>query len=327
MIKHFVRFGFLMAIISLAVISCGLPGMEEAKTMLTELPALTTQMAPSMPDIETLLPDEMKDQIKTVFPESPVRVPEGDIITLWAASATASSSYGSVDWSADQALMAPDTEGCGDKVTAWASQASNTVEWLELSYAVPIYLTRITIYETYNPGQIVNVEVIEPNGSVHSVYSAAPVDLRDTCPHQIVVSWDTPLNYPAEKVRVTVYQSVLGIGWAEIDSVEVQGIQVLNLYPGEDNSDTPDDDMPISTDASIITRSKDIITYSTSMTPEEVMQFYRDEMSRAGFTENTRLTVEFAGGFSMVFNKPGSSDTIVQASGVGGKVIVVIRHE
>lgn len=327
MIKHFVRFGLIVAVISLAGLSCGLPGLEEAKTMLTELPALTTQMAPSMSDIQTLLPDDPSAPIKTLIPKKQAGVPEGDLITLWAASATASSSYGSINWSADQALMAPDTESCGDKVTAWASQSNSTVEWLELTYAVPIYLTRITIYETYNPGQIVNVEVIEPNGSAHSVYSATPLDLRDTCPHQTVISWDTPLNYPAEKVRVTVDQSVLGMGWAEIDAVEVQGIQVLNLYPGEDNSETPDDDMPIPAGASIITRSEELITYSTSMTPEEVMQFYRDKMSRLGFAENSGLTVEFAGSFSMVFNKPGSGDTIVQASGVGGNVIVVIRHE
>ena len=42
----------------------------------------------------------------------------------WAATATASSQYGDIDWAARQATGAPDMVACDDDVHAWAFAAA-----------------------------------------------------------------------------------------------------------------------------------------------------------------------------------------------------------
>ena len=320
----------ILLALSLAAIGCRIPGVEKAKTMLTELPALATEMVAEMPDIETMIPGEMEESISTKLPEPPSATGSSDdIIHLWAAVATASSAYGSTSWSADMALGEPDTFECGDQVTAWAAQDSDTEEWLELGYAVPLYVTEIVIHQSYNPTQITKVELIEPNGSTHEVYSGDPVDKGSSCPYKTVISWENPLNYPVEAVRITVDQSVLGLGWAEIDAVHLSGIQVENLY-AEDDSDNPssDDDLPIPPSSKILITAEDTISFETSMTLDEIMAFYRQEFKDMGLKENKLLTIEFEGGFSMVFDGSQEGETVVQATDMGeGKVIVVLRHE
>ena len=331
MAKNGFHFLLILLVLGIVIMSCRLPNLNKAKTMLTELPAIVTQMASTIPDLETLIPKETPKPIITTLPELPPgSASSGDIIHLWAASATASSSYGESDWSADQALMAPDTTECGDKVTAWAPQSSNSQEWLELGYAVPINATEVVIYQTYNPIQITKVELIEPNGTAHQIYTDVPRDESGNCPYKTTISWNNPLNYPTEKVRITVDQSVLGLGWAEIDAVQLSGIQVENLYPDGSNSGSisGNDDFPVPPGAEIITKSKDTITLSTTMKLAELKEYYQEEFTKMGLTEDKQLTVEFTGGFSIVFEGTNTGNSVIQATETGdGKVIVVITHE
>jgi hypothetical protein len=227
------------------------------------------------------------------------------------------------------ALGEPDTFECGDQVTAWASQESDTEEWLELGYAVPLYVTGIVIHQSYNPTQVTKIELIEPNGSIHEVYSGDPVDKGSNCPYKTVLSWENPLNYPVEAVRITVDQSVLGIGWAEIDAVQLSGIPVENLYADDTSDDrTYNDDLPTPPGSKILIEANDTISFETSLALVEIMAFYRQEFKDLGLIENKLLTVEFEGGFSMVFDGSGKGETVVQATDMGeGKVIVVLRHQ
>ncbi len=252
-----------------------------------------------------------------------------DVIRLWAASATASSSYGSTDWSADQALGAPNTNSCGDHITAWASKNNDTVEWLELGYAVPLYVKELIVYQSYNPVQIINIELIEPNGSAHSVYTGTPREITSGCPHKLILSWENPQNYPTENVRITVDQTVLGLGWAEIDAVQLSGIQVLDLYANDDPATGDlDDDLPVPPGAEIILSVEETVTYNTNMSLEALQAFYRENLTKKGYKENKLLSLDFKGGFSMVFDGSAKGQTIIQASEIGdGKVVVVIRHE
>ena len=294
MAKFGFRFLLIIIVLGLAIISCRIPGIDKAKTILTGLPAIATEMATKMPDMETLTPEQTIMPLITTFPE-----------LLPKASS-------------------------GDQVTAWASQSNTTEEWLELGYAVPLYVTEITIYQSYNPTQITKVELIEPNGTAHEVFSDVPQDKGENCPYKTVISWENPLNYPTENVRISVDQSVLGLGWAEIDAVELTGIQVENLYAddGGAGSISRNDDLPVPPGAVIILSTIDSINYNISMSLDEVMQYYRQEFAKIGLKENTTLTVEFKGGFSMVFDDPKKGKTVLQATELAsGKVVVTIRHE
>lgn len=143
-------------------------------------------------------------------------------IRQWAVSAVASSEYGNPDWSAMQATGAPDTHPtCGDEVTAWASAASDGVDWLELSYNTPVIPTEINIYETHSPGQIVTVELIDTSGAYHQVYTAQP-ELKD-CPNILTIPV-TDLDVEITGVKLSLNQSVLDATWNEIDAVELVGL-------------------------------------------------------------------------------------------------------
>jgi hypothetical protein len=161
----------------------------------------------------------------TIIPTIPSAVSQAGEIRQWAASATASSEYGNPDWAAAQATGAPDVTACGDDSSAWASRDDSTVEWLELTYTTPVKPDQINIYQTFNPGQIVKVELFSPDGQTdYQAYTSAPTKV-ETCPQTLTLSLDGANLAQVNRIRITVDQSALGVGWAEIDAVELVGVK------------------------------------------------------------------------------------------------------
>jgi len=148
----------------------------------------------------------------------------GEVTRQWATSATASSEYDNPDWSASQATGAPDTPNCGDFPTAWTSDDGYTVEWLELYYDIPVYATKVNIIQSDVPDQVSQVELIDTEGTYHTVYQGEPTDLFELCPYTLSVAVD--VDYQVVGVKVTVDQSVYP--WVEIDAVELVGYFTFN---------------------------------------------------------------------------------------------------
>ena len=145
----------------------------------------------------------------------------GGELRQWATAARASSEYGSgSNWTAQSATGAPDVTTCSDDVKAWASQGDDTVEWIELTYATPVNATLVRVLQTYNPTQIVKIELIDTDGKTHSVYNEKPKKV--TCPQTLSISFQKT-DYKVNRVKITIDQSVLGLGWNEIDAVELIG--------------------------------------------------------------------------------------------------------
>jgi hypothetical protein len=147
---------------------------------------------------------------------------QGQQIRQWAIEAEASSEYASPEWSAMQATGAPDTNRCGDYQTAWASAGSDSIVWLELKFPVAVHVTAINILQTFNPNQVVKVELIGPFDRSFEIFNQSAVQVDQPCPFTLPI--------PVEKtegrfdtVRITVNQSVLGLGWNQIDAVELVG--------------------------------------------------------------------------------------------------------
>jgi len=139
----------------------------------------------------------------------------------WGAIAYASTEYGNPDWSAGQATGAPDTSECGDYTTAWAASGSNSPDdWLEVHYAKPMFAEEIRIYETYNPGSIVKVEVITVVADYITVWEGDP-EASGECPRVFSVPVEG-IEAPITGVRLTLDQSVIG-DWNEIDAVQLVG--------------------------------------------------------------------------------------------------------
>jgi hypothetical protein len=169
---------------------------------------------------------------RTAIPESPI--PDhangdmtgqaaGGVISQWGSSAEASSEFANPEWSASQAVGRPDAPGCGDYQFAWASAASDSIETLEVTFLKSVYPFKIYIYESFNPDQVVKVEVLNPEtGAYYTVMQKNPVPVDRPCPYELAVAVEG-IDFKTDQVRITVDQSQLGLGWNEIDAVQLLG--------------------------------------------------------------------------------------------------------
>jgi hypothetical protein len=141
----------------------------------------------------------------------------------WAVSAEASSEFANPEWSADQALGEPDSPGCGDYQLAWASAASDSIDTLTLEYSDPVIPLEIEIHQSFNPDQIVKVEVFNAEtGGFYTVLQKNPRRVDRPCPYELIIPIDG-IKFQTNLIRITVDQSQLGLGWNEIDAVKLIG--------------------------------------------------------------------------------------------------------
>jgi hypothetical protein len=145
--------------------------------------------------------------------------PVGVEISQYASSAQASSQWSS-EYSARQAVGAPNTLICADRSTAWASQSATGKDWLMLFYDQAVIPSKIVISESFNPGAVSKVEVIDESGNAITVYEATPV-VNNQCPFNLVIDIKS-VSLPVRTVRLTIDQSRHN-GWNEIDAVQLTG--------------------------------------------------------------------------------------------------------
>jgi hypothetical protein len=145
------------------------------------------------------------------------------VLFQWAISAEASSEFSNPEWSAAQTLGRPDSPGCGDYQFSWASAASDSIDTLVLEYSVLVYPLEIVVYESFNPDQVVKVELLDPeSGGFYTVLQKNPVQIDRSCPYELEVPVEE-IKFKTNTVRITLDQSQLGLGWNEIDAVELIG--------------------------------------------------------------------------------------------------------
>ena len=114
----------------------------------------------------------------------------------------------------------PDTASCGDNATAWATSSSDGVDNITLTYATPVVPSQINIYETYNPGAIVKVDVVDGSGIAATVYTAQE-QVVDQCPRTLTIPV-SGITSPVNQVVIYLDQTHYN-GWDEIDAVELVG--------------------------------------------------------------------------------------------------------
>jgi len=149
-----------------------------------------------------------------------VSVETGVFVEQWAAGATASTEYTSDEWSAVQAVGAPNVDGCEDDPRAWATLAADGVDWLELTYIQPVRPSEIRIHENWAVGSIVKVELKDASGSYRTVHTAQPTDAV-TCPHVLTIPI-TGITTLISTIRISLDQR-LTLDWNEIDAVRLAG--------------------------------------------------------------------------------------------------------
>ncbi len=139
-----------------------------------------------------------------VLPTQPVETivadTNGKEIRQWAASARASSQYSDKDWSASQAVGEPDVENCGDNGHAWASQKPDGIDWIELTYPTPVTPTEINIYQSFNPSQVYEVDMIDTNGDVYIMWAGEPEKVSN-CPDLMTISVELDEVLLVQKIK------------------------------------------------------------------------------------------------------------------------------
>lgn len=155
-------------------------------------------------------------------PSAPAAAPVGKEIRQWASQAVATSQYTDNAWSAAQATGSPDTAACGDIGTAWASSTATGIDELVVSFDTPVLPTQINIYQTYNPGAIVSVTLLQSNGGEWVIPNSA--DPGTSCPgvFSIGVPEGLTQGQAIDGVAILLNQSNHS-GWNEIDAVELVG--------------------------------------------------------------------------------------------------------
>lgn len=142
----------------------------------------------------------------------------GVVREQWAVAAIASSEFANPQFAARQATGAPDTPSCGDFDTAWASGKKARPEWIEVSFSVPVFAQKVIVYESYNPGNVVQIDLKQPNGTYSTIFKGR--DPTTACPGQLSPVF-VQTTYPVNTVRIYVEDP--GDGWAEIDAVKLVG--------------------------------------------------------------------------------------------------------
>lgn len=151
-----------------------------------------------------------------LFPVTPTPY----VLTQWAISAEASSQFGFPDWSVRRATGAPEINQCVDDTRAWASARGGGLQWLQLTFARPVFATEINIYQTFGRGAISKVAIIAVDGTVENVWM--DTDRTEPCPGVLVVPL-TRTSYRVAKVRIELDESRTGF-WNQIDAVALIGL-------------------------------------------------------------------------------------------------------
>ncbi len=141
----------------------------------------------------------------------------------WAVSATASSSYNDAKenegYAPNQAAGAPNVETYSDNDKAWTpATADSGIEWLDLTYAKPVYATEVRVRESCGSGAIIRVELIDAQGTSHAIWSGAD---PTTELNYLLVRFPKTA-FKVARVKVTLATNVVS-GWNEIDAVQLVG--------------------------------------------------------------------------------------------------------
>ena len=143
-----------------------------------------------------------------------------DVISQWAVSATASSSYAYPDWSPNRATGAPEISTCVDDPRAWASARGNGVEWLQLSYPRAVFPRVIRVFQTQGRGAVSRIALLDANGAPLTVWEATDSD--ELCPGILEVRVEIT-STQVSVLRIDLDESRTGT-WNQIDAVELIGV-------------------------------------------------------------------------------------------------------
>jgi hypothetical protein len=108
-------------------------------------------------------------------------------------------------YSPEQATGAPDTPHVGDHPTAWAPlEHSSGEEWLKLTYEQPIEAVAVVVYETWNPGAVVRLEVLDAAGKLLHELKVEDRATQSKRPHVAVFPLPGGASAPVSRLKMII---------------------------------------------------------------------------------------------------------------------------
>lgn len=142
----------------------------------------------------------------------------------WATDVKASSTYadatGNNSWSAKQATGQPNVNVYEDNSSAWAPKEKNKgEEYLELTFANPVYAYGVRVKESFGSGAITKIELKDAKGEYQNVWEG--VDTTRGL-NYLQVQFDKT-DYKTNVVKITLDTTKSPDDWTEIDAVQLVG--------------------------------------------------------------------------------------------------------
>ncbi len=168
-------------------------------------------------------------------------------IKQWAITVLDFSSQLGMPENAGHAIQAtgePDILRRGFNILAWApSTIDSGTEYITLGYDMPVYASGASILETFGDGFVTQVDVVDMNDQLHTVWSGTDTA---SCPsywsvcsvHTLDVAW-AQTNYLVKGLKVTIDTALYTGNFEQIDAIALYGIPAT--LPDCNGNNLPDE--------------------------------------------------------------------------------------
>ena len=198
-------------------------------------PVVSVDLKPAVPMRNPVQAEGIMKQADSpgVIPAPGAVVPAGELIDAkiiadpagqWAASATAGTKYGKTQYAPAQATGAPNISTAGNSPDAWCPENKNTgTDWLEVSFAKPVYATEVRVRQNDAAGAITKVEAFGPDGTAHVWWEGVDPYKAPATREIVWFAVRVPkTDYLVVKIKLTLNLAA-SPGWKEIDAVQLVG--------------------------------------------------------------------------------------------------------
>jgi hypothetical protein len=153
-------------------------------------------------------------------PYLPRRVDPTDVLTVPPIPSPPSMASGKRSWGPEQVTGPADTFQAGDQVTAWAPlEQDGGSEWLKVDYAKEVSVAEVRVRETYNPGAVVRLTAVYPDGRESLIWEGAEPPAQAPIDRSFTPGFG---NVQARSIKIYLDTKKVS-GWNEIDAVELVG--------------------------------------------------------------------------------------------------------
>jgi hypothetical protein len=210
----------LVILVVMILVGCGEPANDLAIARVT-VAAASTQTAVRASELVYALTQTPVDVALTAM--APTLEMAGlESLPQYAMTANADSERGSPEWSALQTTGEPNTLECGDAGTAWEPSLPYSLAALTAAFSELVTPVRVNVYESFNPGYVTSVEILDVYGELHSIYQAEPAPTA-ICPRVLTIPLEGQVDYRANVVIIRLDQRTNPGGWSGIDAVQLIG--------------------------------------------------------------------------------------------------------